>query len=127
MKDTTISKDDGRWVISNSGGEDWSMSETFATKEEAIAYAQENDGTHVGRLCELTAERAFTENRLQRLLEEIDEDGGEDWCAEDSIIDLKTKDFEALRLDIAAAMEKHGTFAAWNRIEDVEAILETKP
>lgn len=117
--------DDGRWVVSD-GGEHWSLNETFATKEEAVAYAQENDGTHVGRLHELTAARAFSQDRLQSLLEEIDEEAGEDWGADDSIVDLQTKDAEALRLDIAAAMEKHGTFASWFRIDCVEAVPDAE-
>lgn len=124
-QDATLSSEDGRWTVGH-GGESWSVMETFATKDEAIAYAKENEYSHVGRAHQLTAERVFTEDRLQRLIEEIDEDSGEEWGSiDDPIVVLRTANAEALRLDIAAAMEKHHTFRrGWFRIDDVVEVID---
>lgn len=112
---------DGRWVFSDSD-EQWPVDCSFETKEQATAAARDAGAGYVGRAVAATAKRLFGTRELLTLLELIDEDAGEEWGTDDSLIALRTCNEQALLADLRAAFDRHGTFAEWYRIEATEKV-----
>lgn len=116
---------DGRWTVTEND-ERWGWPESsFATREEAVAFAEASNGEflYVGRVEVATPERVVARCDLEGMLERLDEDAFERWGHDDGdFLPWKDEDLAAMRRALAAVFTRRALVPAWFVVHDVERV-----
>lgn len=115
---------DGKWLISSSDDYWGDPDEAFLTKEAALAAASEDGSLYVGRAREATPARLFDRSVVERMLEQVDEDGFENWRAQESdqLLSWSPEQVDELTEALVAAVAKAGIVNSWFVVEEIERV-----
>lgn len=96
-------RNEGKWTVSDDE-EQWPCEDVFATRKEALDYARREGMAYVGRLARIEWPEAVRVFDVERLVEQLEEDGfGEQVFVDDVLIEPDARQRAAIESGLDAA------------------------